>query len=82
MDMAKVFVSGNSQAVRLPKNYRFDDKEVYIKRLDMGVLLMPKSKNSVWNTWEKNLAKYDNPIDIERNQPQQQVREGLDEIFD
>ncbi len=81
MDMAKVFVSGNSQAVRLPKSYRFEDKEVYIKRLDMGVLLMPKSKSSVWDTWEKNLSKYDTPFDMERNQPTQQVREGLNEIF-
>ncbi len=82
MDMAKVFISGNSQAVRLPKSYSFEDKEVYIKRLDMGVLLMPKSQHSVWDTWEKNLAKYNTPLDIERNQPKQHVREGLDEIFD
>jgi antitoxin VapB len=29
---AKIFMSGNSQAVRLPKNFRFKGKEVYIRR--------------------------------------------------
>jgi antitoxin VapB len=39
---AKVFKHGNSQAVRLPKEYRFDADEVIIKRSSGGVLLLPK----------------------------------------
>ncbi len=80
MDTARVFISGNSQAVRLPKRYRFDEKEVFIKRLSSGILLIPKKQENIWDMWADNLAKYDEPI--ERNQPQQQVREGLDELFD
>ncbi len=80
MDTAKIFISGNSQAVRLPKSYRFDEKEVFIKRLDSGILLIPKNQENIWHTWADNLAKYDEPI--ERNQPAQQQREGLDELFD
>jgi len=38
MDTAKLFQSGRSQAVRLPKQYRFDGKEVAIKRLGSAVL--------------------------------------------
>lgn len=38
---AKVFKHGNSQAVRLPKEFRFDGDEVAIKRTAAGVLLMP-----------------------------------------
>lgn len=39
---AKIFQHGNSQAVRLPKEFRFDDDEVVIKRHAGGVLLLPK----------------------------------------
>ena len=43
MKTAKIFKHGNSQAVRLPKEFRFDGDEVAIKRTASGgVLLMPK----------------------------------------
>ena len=42
MMMAKVFENGRSQAVRLPKEYRFSDKEVAINKIGEVVLLMPK----------------------------------------
>lgn len=42
MMMAKVFENGRSQAVRLPKEYRFSDKEVAINKIGDVVLLMPK----------------------------------------
>ena len=82
MDTAKLFINGRSQAVRLPKAYRFEGKEVYVKKVSEGVLLLPKD-NGIWDVWEKNLRKYDKPFMPERNQPQsQQERKGLDEIFD
>ena len=34
MDTAKVFVNGRSQAVRLPKEYRFDESDVFIKKIN------------------------------------------------
>ena len=42
MKTAKVFRHGNSQAVRLPKEFRFDGDEVLVKRSAGGVLLLPK----------------------------------------
>jgi len=82
MDTAKLFINGRSQAVRLPKRYRFEGKEVYVKKIDQGVLLIPKD-NTVWDVWEKNLRKYKKPFMTERNQPvDQQIRDGLNEIFD
>ena len=30
MDIAKIFINGRSQAVRLPKDYRFEGSEVYV----------------------------------------------------
>lgn len=82
MDTAKLFANGKSQAVRLPKIYRFEGDEVFIKKTSEGVLLIPKTR-SAWNVWEKNLKKYDEPFMVNRNQPEiGQDREGLDEIFD
>ncbi|MCG8619434.1 MAG: type II toxin-antitoxin system VapB family antitoxin [Desulfobacterales bacterium] len=82
MDTAKLFINGRSQALRLPKAYRFEGKEVFIKRVSQGVLLIPKD-NSAWDEWERNLSKYDKPFMTDRKQPDtQQERVGLDEIFD
>lgn len=48
MDSAKVFMTGRSQAVRLPKAYRFDSDEVLIERRPDGALLLrPKPKPSL-----------------------------------
>jgi len=81
MEKAKLFINGRSQAVRLPKAYRFKGNEVYIKKISEGVLLIPKDQ-SIWDIWEQNLMKYDEPFMPDRNQPEiQQERTGLDEIF-
>lgn len=42
MDTAKVFTNGGSQAVRLPKNCRFSDDEVFVNRIGDVVILFPK----------------------------------------
>jgi len=39
---AKLFVNGRSQAVRLPAEFRFEGKEVYIERAGDAVILRPK----------------------------------------
>ena len=39
---AKIFISGRSQAVRLPKDFRFKGSEVYIKKEKGKVILMEK----------------------------------------
>ncbi len=82
MDTAKLFINGRSQALRLPKAYRFEGEEVYIKKISQGVLLIPKNKTA-WGVWENNLKKYDKPFMADRNQPDlQQERVGLNELFD
>ncbi len=71
MDTAKLFQTGRSQAVRLPKEYRFEGTEVYVKRVGNGVLLIPKSPEQrleFWRTWYDSLPVLDEPI--ERNQPE------------
>ena len=39
--IAKLFINGGSQAVRLPKEFRFDGEEVRVRRLGQGVVLEP-----------------------------------------
>lgn len=81
MQTAKIFKNGRSQAVRLPKAFRFDGDEVYIKKTSGGILLIPKD-TKLWDIWEQNLMKYDEPFMEERDQPKQQERAELDELFD
>jgi virulence-associated protein VagC len=40
---SKVFSSGNSQAIRLPKEYQVEDKELYIKKVGRTIILFPKT---------------------------------------
>ena len=54
---AKIFNNGNSQAVRLPKEFRFEGKEVIIRKVANGVLLMPQDKN-MWENWFDNLEEF------------------------
>ena len=50
---AKVFENGRSQAVRLPKEYRFKEDEVIVNKIGDIVLLMPK------NNWSGFLQSLD-----------------------
>ncbi|MGD9159760.1 MAG: type II toxin-antitoxin system VapB family antitoxin [Desulfobacteraceae bacterium] len=45
MDTAKIFKSGNSQAVRLPKDFQFDVSEVQILKRGDEVVLKKKPQN-------------------------------------
>ena len=53
MMTAKIFENGRSQAVRLPKKFRFDTDEVVVQQLGDAVLLVPR--DSVWNTFMDGL---------------------------
>ncbi len=51
MMTAKVFENGRSQAVRLPKECRFESDEVAVNRIGDIVLLIPKNSN--WDSFMK-----------------------------
>ena len=53
MQTARIFNNGNSQAVRLPKNFRFNEDEVVIKKLGDMVILLPTKYNA--ETTHKNM---------------------------
>ncbi len=42
MVIAKVFRNGRSQAIRLPKEFRVETSEVYLKRTPEGFLVIPR----------------------------------------
>ena len=51
MDKAKIFMNGKSQAVRLPKKYRFNTDEVLVQEHELGVLILDPQKR--WKALEK-----------------------------
>jgi antitoxin VapB len=53
---AKLFMHGRSQAVRLPKEFRFPGKEVRVRRVENGVLLEPMAFDV--KAWSERLDKY------------------------
>jgi len=75
MDIAKLFKNGRSQAVRLPKDYRFDDSEVFVNKIGDFVILIPKE--SKWNSLEKSLNNFSEDYMNNRNQPEIQKRDEL-----
>ncbi|MEM8722552.1 MAG: type II toxin-antitoxin system VapB family antitoxin [Cyanobacteria bacterium P01_G01_bin.39] len=76
MDIAKLFQNGQSQAVRLPKKYRFQGDRVIIKRVGSAVVLLPCEDS--WQTLFDSLEKFsDDFMAGERQQPESQVREGF-----
>ena len=76
MDTARLFQSGRSQAVRLPKAYRFSGTEVIVKHFGNGVLLLPIE--DPWQTLEAGLDAFEPGFLLSREQPEQQQREGLE----
>ena len=72
---AKLFMSGRSQAVRLPKALRFEGTEVIARRLGNGVLLLPAEKP--WAVMRDDLHEFETGFEIERDQPEHQPREDL-----
>ena len=70
MKTAKIFKHGNSQAVRLPKEFRFAGSEVQIKHSGGGVLLLPSKL-----TYEQIMTAVGGfKGTIERHQPEDQER--------
>jgi antitoxin VapB len=76
MKTAKLFKNGQSQAVRLPKEFRMSGKEVYIKKQGEAIVLLPKEKS--WGILFDSLNHFSKDFKIERNQPgENQKREPM-----
>jgi antitoxin VapB len=76
MQTGKVFQNGGSQAVRLPKDCRFDASEVYVKRVGSVVMLFPK--DDPWRPFVESLDEFtDDFMEGGRAQGEPQRREPL-----
>jgi antitoxin VapB len=75
MATAKVFKSGNSQAVRLPREFRFAGDEVEIFRRGEEVVLRERARD-LGQAFELLCALPDDVL-AERHDEPPQVREGL-----
>ena len=76
MDIAKLFQNGKSQAVRLPKEYRFSGDKVIIKRVGNAVILLPYRDS--WQTLFDSLEQFsDDFMNDGRQQPRMQERENI-----
>lgn len=81
MERAKVFWSGRSQAVRLPKNFRFQTDEVRIRRHGSAVILEPVADDWVW--LDGLSGKLDDDFVAAVNETvQEQQRPTLDKFFE
>jgi antitoxin VapB len=75
MDTAKIFQNGKSQAIRLPKEYRFQGTHVYVKRVGNTVVLIPEHDS--WQTLVDSLALFSDDFMADRRQTPAQQREDL-----
>lgn len=75
MKTAKLFQNGQSQAVRLPKEFRFDDSEVFIKKTGNVIHLIPRRDS--WDSLLSSLKKFSPDFMDERIQPELEKREGF-----
>ena len=75
MDTARLFQSGRSQAVRLPKQFRFSGTEVGVRHFGNGVLLLPV--DTPWATLESALASFESDFELSREQPETQQRPDI-----
>ena len=67
MNTAKLFINGSSQAVRLPKEYRFDADEIGINRVGNVVVLYPL--DSGWAPLLEASGKFTDDFMSDRDQP-------------
>lgn len=77
MKTAKVFCNGGSQAIRLPKEFRFNSSEVIIKQCNDGSVLLSPIENRFGDALQKILARFDDDFQIERAEQRTQLREEL-----
>jgi antitoxin VapB len=84
MNTAKLFWTGRSQAVRLPKEFRFEGAEVRIRRQGNAVVLEPLAKDNAkdWAWLDEMAGKLGGKFLEEGiEEPLPQERPDLDDLF-
>lgn len=79
---AKIFTTGRSQAVRLPQEYRFNEKEVFIRRdPNTGDVILSRRPDS-WQGFLDLLATTEVPADFLAEADRQQGEHERDPFAD
>ncbi|HEC11970.1 MAG TPA: antitoxin [Acidiferrobacteraceae bacterium] len=71
--IAKIFMNGRSQAIRLPKEYRFDTDEVYITKQGSSVIIT--EKKPTWDEFFDSESAFDDDFLKDRLDVQPQERD-------
>jgi len=72
---ARLIRNGQSQAVRLPKEFKFSGGKVFIKKVGDEAMLIPYRQS--WQSLIDSLEQFSDDFKTERGQPDQQAREGV-----
>jgi antitoxin VapB len=73
VETAKLFQNGKSQAVRLPKEFRFESDRVYVRKMGNAVILLPYG--APWQSLVDSLSLFSSDFMEARTQPPTQERE-------
>lgn len=76
MSVAKLFTHGGSQAVRLPKEFRFEGTEVHVRRVGAEVVLSAQPPARVQSLIDA-LDAFEPGLRLQRDQPEAQVRDAI-----
>ena len=78
MDTAKLFKNGRSQAVRLPRDYAMPGDEVYVRKINGIVMLIPKDLDP-WKLFIESLEKFsDDFMDFKHDQGKYDQRDSVE----
>jgi len=76
MHTVKVFRSGNSQAIRIPKEYAIDDSELFIHKVGNSIILT--SRDDLWSSFRNSINNFSDDLFLEgREQPEMEERESI-----
>ena len=73
MKTAKLLINDDNQTVILPKEFHFQDNEVYIKKIGNVLILIPKA--NPWQTLRESLNLFSEDFMENREQPSLETRE-------
>jgi antitoxin VapB len=73
---AKVFKSGNSQAIRLPKEFRLNTEEIFIYKSGNNLIITPKM--NTWTGFSEGLSGFSDDFNTANNLPTDIPRKGFE----
>lgn len=73
MQTAKVFKNGQSQAIRLPKEFRFKGRQVSIQKVGYAVILTPTLRS--WDKLLKSIERFPDEIELYRDEADYREKE-------